>query len=342
MLSAPTCLPDLNPEIDRWRREGQDPLRLAGLVGDRIGRVGRHRLDRGLLTTLDVLHRRHRGRDGFLDAFLDAVLARRDDRFGGRPYLALPLVELVRADLGIDPELMSALLMADVVRRERRPEHASRLDARTRDTRIRHAARFVAAVDPALDLRWLPGPWFALTVLPASLEYDEYFFIRVLQAHEMVFATLRDELRGATQALRDGDLETGTAHIDRANAVFGRAAMLFGLVTTVRPESFRVFGRFSEPTIRPEAPSLDDITSAWRQLDAGGPPAARFVCAVEKLEIGLRWWRTTHRTLTAGLLETVPGSADAVSAPDLLGCLGQGLIGLGGAEVVPPRRPMAA
>lgn len=341
MLSAPTCLPDLNHEIDRWRREGQDPLRLARLVGDRIGRVGRHRLDHGLLTTLDVLHRRHRGRDGFLDAFLDAVLARRSDRFGGRPYLALPLVELVRADLGIDPELMSALLMADVVRRERRPEHASRLDARTRDTRIRHASRFVAAVDPALDLRWLPGPWFALTVLPASLEYDEYFFIRGLQAQEMVFATLRDELRGATQSLRDGDLETGTAHLDRANAVFGRVAMLFRLVTTVRPESFRVFGRCSEGAIRPEAPSLDDVTNAWRELDARGPAAARLRYTVEKLEIGLRWWRTTQHALTAGMLDALPGSGEAERSPERRG-LGNRPLGLGGAEVVPPRRPMAA
>lgn len=374
MISAPTRS-DLAGEIDRWRREGHDPLRLARLVGAQVERVGRHHLDHGLLTTLDALYRRHHGRNVALDAFLDAVLARRHDRFRNQTYLALPLLELVRADLGVDAELMSALLMADVVRHERRPEHASRLDARTRDTRIRHAGRFVATVDPALDLRWLPGPWFALTALPVSREDDEYPFIRALQAHEMVFLTLTDELRAATRALRERDLPTATAHVDRAGTVLERAAMLFGLVATMRPAAFHGFRRYTAgasafrseayerfelacgrptaqrvgseafenmPGMRDEGASQDCFSDAWRDLGVGGPAAGALLEAVGELESGHQRWRTTHHAPAASMLGGAHGSGHPEGVPYLRGCLDNRLFDLRGADAARPRSPLAA
>jgi tryptophan 2,3-dioxygenase len=357
-------------EIERWRHAEPEALRLARLVTDEMRRTGRHHLADGLLDALDALHRRHRGRDAFLDAFLDAVLARRRDRFRNQTYLALPLVELVRADLGVDAERMSALLMADVVRHERQP---TQLDARTRDTRVRHATRFVAAVHPVLDVDWLPGDradafveqWFGLTALPVSLEHDEYFFIRALQAHEMVFTTLTDELRAATQALRLRDLTTATARVRRAVDVVDRAAMLFRLVATMRPAAFHAFRQYTEgasaiqseaykrfelacgiptaqrllsesfanvPAVRAEAPSLDSFSRAWQDLGARGPAAAELAGAVEQLEAGHQRWKTTHCSLAEAMLGSAHGSGYTEGVPYLRRRLENGLFDLGAGQ----------
>jgi tryptophan 2,3-dioxygenase len=353
-------------EIERSRHAQPEALRLARLVTGEVRRTGRHHLADGLLAALDALHRRHRGLDAFLDAFLDAVLARRHDRFRNQTYLALPLVELVRADLGVDAERMSAVLMADVVRHERR---ATELDARTRDTRVRHAARFVAAVDPTQDVDLRPGGWFALTALPVSLEHDEHFFIRALQAHEMVFTSLTDELRAATQALRLGDLATATARVRRAVEVFGRAAMLFRLVATMRPAAFHAFRQYTEgasaiqseaykrfelacgtptaqrlvseafdnvPAVRREAQTSDNLSRAWQDLGPRGQGATELARVVEQLEVGHQRWKTTHHSLAATMLGSAHGSGYTEGVPYLRRGLENRLFDLD--AVMPERR----
>lgn len=316
-------------EVDRFRRAGAyaDGLALARAVGREVLRHGRHHLGPGLLTALDAIRRGHGGRDPFLDAYLDAVLARRRDRFRTQSYLALPLLELVRADLGVDHERLSALLIADVIRHELRPDHAGRVDHRTRDARVRLAARFVADVDPALDARWLPGPWFALTVLPVSAGHDEYFFVRSLQAHEAVFMTLAELLREATEALRAGEVVAATACLTRATAVLGRTALLFPLVATLRRSAFRSFRRHIEGTsgMRSEAyerfalacggpvadaygagsADVDTFTRAWN--DVGDPEALGLLHAVGRLEVAHQRWRTTRDALTTAMLGDGPG-----------------------------------
>lgn len=366
--------PALVTELARWRRGApdRDALRLAGLATCRIRRTGRHHLHPGLLDALDHVHARLDGTDPRLAAFLDAVLARRHDRFRNQTYLALPLVELVRADLGVDHERMSALIIADVVRHELRPENAARLDPRTRATRIRHATRFVAAVDPALDVAQEPGGWFALTALPVSLEHDEYFFLRALQAHEMVFTTLTEHLRAATRALRSGDTRAATAHVTRAGELLGRAAILFRLVATMQPTAFHAFRQYTEgasaiqseaykrfelacgtptlarlrseafdnvPAVRAEAPRLDGFTQAWRETRPGSAGLRR---AVEQLEAGHQRWKTTHHSLAASMLGDAHGSGYTEGVPYLRGCLENRLFDLGSAEPVAPRCPMAA
>lgn len=380
MTTARTDLSDdtrLLHEFAQWRDRtpGADALRLARLVAGQVRRSGRHRLGDGLLATLDALHRRHHGRDAFLDAYLGAVLARRHNRFRNQTYLALPLVELAQADLGVGTELMSALLIADVVRHERRAENAAGLNPRTRDARIRHAMRFVAAVDPALDVRWQPGEWFALTALPVSREHDEYFFIRAQQAHEMVFSTLTAEVHEATAALRAEDIATATAHVTRAKQVFGRAEMLLRLVATVRPASFESFRRYtkganafqSEAYTRfavacgtpgaeqlvsetfdnvaaagAEAPRLDNFTCAWHDLVHRGPELADLTRAIDALESAHQQWRTTHRYLAASLLGSAHGPDNAEGMRYLLGCLDDRLFDLGSAAITSPRHPVAA
>lgn len=333
---APAIDQEIAREIDRLRRSGPyaDGLPLARLVTAQVLRSGRHHLGTDLLTQLDAL-RRGRG-ERVLDAYLDAVLARRRDRFRGPAYLALPLLELVRDDHGLDHERTAALLLADVVRHERRP--GARCDARTRELRIAHAARFVTAVDPALGLRWTPGPWFALSVLPVSAEHDEYTFVRTLQAQEMLFGALTVAVRDSTQALRDGDVAAATADLDRARGLLGRATVLLRLLATTRRSAFRAFRRHTEGVLWPEAhrrftlacsapiagdgadlpPRFDNFTSAWADLPLRGPATDALHRAVTRLEGAHQRWRTMHDGLTAAMLgpdRPVPPYGRLIDAP---------------------------
>ncbi|MBC3192193.1 hypothetical protein H7X46_14095 [Pseudonocardia sp. C8] len=340
----------LDAELDRQYRgdRAADPRTLATLVAGRVRRTGRHHLGSPLLDALGDLQDRLGDGDVHLDAFLTAVLGRHRNRFCNQTYLALPLVELVRVDLGVDPQTMSALLVADVVRHER--EVTGALDARTRAVRIRHALRFVAAAAPGVDVAHEPGGWFALTALPVSTEHDEYFFIRVLQAHEMVFTTMTDLLRAATAALRADDVPAATAHLARAAVVLDQAALLFRLVATVRPAAFHSFRRYTEgasaiqsesykrfeiacgtpspprlageafahvPVVRAEVPHLDDFSAAWREVGADGADGAALATAVTALERGHRRWKGTHHSLAASMLGDAPGSGYTEGVPYL-------------------------
>lgn len=324
-MSAAACtVPlthEIDLEIDRLRRCGPfaDGLALAGLLTAEVQRRGRHHLGRDLLTQLDALRRGHAARDPFLDAHLDAVLARRRERFRGPAYLALPLLELIREDHGLDHERMAALLAADVVRRERRT--TPHCDARTRELRVAQAARFVAAVDPALGVAWRPGPWFALSALPVSPEHDEYTFLRGLQAQEMLFAALTAAVRESTQALREGDVAAATAGLDHARAVLGRATLLLRLVATTRRSAFRTFRRHTANALWPEThrrfalacdapsagrtdlpPRLDSFTAARADLPSRGPGTVELDRAVVRLEGAHQRWYTLHDRLAAAMI----------------------------------------
>lgn len=355
----------LRREIDRWRTDGADPpldgLELARLVTREVRRCGRHFLDPALLAALADVARRHRGRDRFLDAFLDAVLARHHDRFRNDTYLALPLLELIVADpaTGLDPDGLATLLMADVVAHEDAP--GSGLDTRTAATRVRHAARFVAATGPSRSAE-VPATrataWLPLTVLPVSLEHDEYFFVRALQVHEQTFLRLTTELRAATGQLRRGWVPEATASLRRANHVIERAALLFRVVATLRPASFHSFRQYTDgasaiqseaykrfelacgspdpqrlgsdaftnvPAVRAEAPGRDDLARAHRDLcrDGRPDPQARHALGVEvdRLEAAHQRWKTTHHSLAMRMLGDAPGSGYTAGVPYLHRCL---------------------
>jgi hypothetical protein len=82
--------PRLASEIEWWRTAPGDGLRLAGLVTERVRATGRHHRGDPLLAALEDVERRHRGHDAFLDAFLDCILARRQDRFRNQTYPGPP------------------------------------------------------------------------------------------------------------------------------------------------------------------------------------------------------------------------------------------------------------
>jgi tryptophan 2,3-dioxygenase len=210
-----------------------------------------------------------RGRpDRFLVAFLDCLLDKHDGRFHNRTYLALPLLDQMLADPanGIDATTMAQHLVADIVRHELAAasdatpddnENTDRPSPRTLRTRVRHALRFVTDADLPADITravdLLPAPpagtageWFDLTVQPVSVLHDEYFFIRVLQAHEMVFTVLSEDVLAAAAALRAGSVADALTHLDHATALFGRAVLLFRIVATMRTATFTEFREYTQ------------------------------------------------------------------------------------------------
>ena len=371
--------------IDRWSvSDAPDGLTLAQLISEHIRMVGKHFLSVPILMRLSEIRRHHGAGDAFLDAFLYSVLDKFENRYYNRTYLALPLLEEICDDVlsDLDPERMSALLMADVVRFETDAaadeSKADRPDPATSRKRITHALRFLASFRDAdsneagrdLDvvemLETLPalpatqaGDWFDKTVSPVYVAHDEYFFMRALQAHEMVFTTLAMDIRAATTSLRDGRFDDAVASIEHANKVYPRAAMLFRLVATMRPEHFHAFREFTQgaSAIQSEqykrfeiacgAPSAERLQSdAFTNVPAVQADAIaghdslsqayldarrddKFTvdqwnvldAALNKLEGGHQRWKATHHSLAARMLGEAHGSGYTAGVPYLRKCL---------------------
>jgi hypothetical protein len=296
----------LAAELHRWRGDQPgDGFLLAWLVTARVRAVGRENLDPGLLTALAGIDERHRGADRYLDAFLDAVLAGHRDRRDGPTYLALPLLELIAGDVRshLDPDRLSALLIADVITRENRDD--SPLKPTIRERRTRHAARFVAEAEPGLGFG-VPAPpgtaageWLSLTVLPVSTAHDEHMFIRALQAYELVFGTLTHTLRAAARLAREGDTSAAVSAVEHADRVFRRASVLPRLLATTRPADVREFGR-NRWTTGAELPgAYRDFERAFAEVPAD---LAGLRTALRSLETSHRRWNTVRQGFARRLL----------------------------------------
>ncbi|MFG2230654.1 tryptophan 2,3-dioxygenase family protein [Streptomyces sp. NPDC048723] len=252
--------------------------------------------------------------------------------------------------------------------------------------RLRHAMRFVAhdlGVPDADDLtsraahvpwsRWadvaelLPRPaatgaghWFDVTVQPVYVLHDEYFFIRALQAHEMIFTAIAADVRAAIGALRAGRLDAAADHVDRAAGLFDRASALFRMVATMRPGHFSAFRRFTQgasaiqseqykrfeilcglptaprleseafanvPSVRAEAEgdAHDTVVRAYldlrRSVRCGEAEWNHFRSALGGLEERHQRWKSTHRSLAARMLGGAHGSGYTAGVPYLAECL---------------------
>lgn len=356
-----------------------DATAIAAAVAAQVRRTGTHALPGALLVRLGELRRRHGPGHPFLDAYLGCVLARHEGRFYNRTYLALPLLERVQAAARLGADRLAALLMADVVRFELRAAGPDLPDPATRRKRIRHALRFVAAshdsaatIDDELDTVPLPelpatelATWFALSVQPVSTRHDEYFFVRALQAHEMLFTALADEIVAATAALRAGRADEAIARVEHADVVFGRAAMLFRLVATLRADAFLDFREHTEgasaiqseqykrfeaacgrpgrrrlesaafgnvPRIRSAVEAGHDTLSDARLDPAvdtvlGAGERAALDRALGRLEDSHQRWKAAHHGLAVRMLGDAPGSGYTAGVPYLHACLSNRLFG---------------
>lgn len=349
-----------------------DALGLARAVTRQVRESGKHVLSGSSRAAMVRL--RDRGEaDRFADAFLECLLDKHDGRFHNRTYLALALLEQVLGDprAGLDIERLSALLMADVVRFEtaaaERPfrDGDDRPDDRTRGTRLAHARRFVAAcgVPEGTALPVPPegvlGEWFAMTVQPVSVVHDEYFFVRALQCHELVFTGLTDYVRGATAALRADDVRSAREQLESAATAFEKAALLFRLVATMRASAFHTFREFTQgasaiqseaykrfevacgrpspqrlrsdafgnvPAVHAEVVSgADDLSAAYRDARPddrrAGDEWDELDAALGELERRHQRWKTTHHRLAARMLGEATGSGYTAGVPYLRQCV---------------------
>ncbi|WP_284574190.1 tryptophan 2,3-dioxygenase family protein [Streptomyces sp. 2P-4] len=364
-----------------------DGIHLAQRVTQEVRRTGKHFLPQPLLERLSAF-RACPSTSGspFVRAFLDCVLDKHDGVYWNRTYLALPVLELVLEGAGgaPDPEGLATLLIADAARFEITAAVAGgdRSDGDPPDPavlrkRLRHALRFAAPdlADAAGSSRaqWrgiadaLPRPpateagrWFDVTVQPVYVLHDEYFFIRVLQTHEMLFTAIAREVGSAVGALRDGRPAGAAEHVDRAACLFSRASALFRLVATMRPGHFSSFRRFTQgasaiqseqykrfevlcgtppaarlasaafadlPAVRAEAEDAgrDTLTRAYLDLRRGSGIDSRewglLHGAVGRLEDRHQRWKTAHRSIAARMLGGASGSGHTDGVPYLDGCL---------------------
>ncbi|MFJ7589264.1 tryptophan 2,3-dioxygenase family protein [Streptomyces sp. NPDC097617] len=409
-------------EVDRWAASGcmdgaLDGIHLARTVTEEVRRTGKHFLPQPLLQRLGDIHNRHAvDRRPYLEAFLDCMLDKHEDRYWNRTYLSLPLLELLLDGAGDaqeapDPNRMATLLIADVIRFEVRAEALSRESAEAGESgnsgesgasgesvdtdppdpvtlrkRLRHALRFVAhdlggpdtddLLSGAAHVSWsrwvdmagrLPRPtatesahWFDMTVQPVYVLHDEYFFIRALQAHEMIFTAIAADVRAAIGALREGRLGAAADQVDRAAGLFDRASALFRMVATMRPGHFSAFRQFTQgasaiqseqykrfeilcglptaPRLRSEAfthvPSVraeaegeghDTVVRAYLDLRRSArfdeAEWNRFRTALGGLEERHQRWKSTHRSLAARMLGDAHGSGYTAGVPYLAECL---------------------
>jgi tryptophan 2,3-dioxygenase len=374
----------LAAELQRWLSADPaadlDGPALARLVTREVRWVGTHFLEPALLADLAAVRDRYAGRDPMLDAFLTCVLAKHDGRYWNRTYLCLPVLErLVEGpDAPLHPIQLAALLAADVVRHELCASHRGkavspldRPDGRTLHTRVRQAARFksaslgaelatelLAAVahDPEAGLPEIlaalpiaPAAWAAdwleVTVQPVSTVHDEYFFIRALQCHELVYGVAARCIAGAAAALADGRPDEAAGMVDQATVMVERGQSLFRMVATMRYEAFHTFREFTQgasaiqseqykrfearcwtPTAdRLASPAFDQVPGVRAELNRGSlmaawldadrrwpddPALARVAASMAALEAAHRRWKGTHLTLATRMLGDARGSGN--------------------------------
>lgn len=374
----------LSNELDHWLdpsvpSDELDGLVLARLVTHEVRWVGKHFLRADRLERLAAIRDRYGGSDVHLDAFLACILDKHDGHFWNRTYLSLPVLETFMADNDLLPSGVAALLAADIIRYElcaahRRTEVSAlgRPDPRTLRTRLRHSLRFMAshlgsadeadgllsaiARDPEADLPALllqlptgpvpiSGAWLEVSVQPVSTVHDEYFFMRVLQAHEMSFAGMNWRMRDAVAAIREDELAPAITLLEQVVAFMDRNASLFRIVATMRPEAFHTFREFTDgasaiqseqykrfeglcglpPPPRLGSPAFESVPAVQAEVSAGQDtltdayldavgsgrhPAelATIATLLRTLEASHRRWKATHVTLASRMLGDARGS----------------------------------
>lgn len=384
----------LSSELDHWLDpsvpyDELDGLVLARLVTHEVRWVGKHFLARDRLERLAVVRDRYAGRDPYLDAFLDCILDKHEGRYWNRTYLSLPVLEVLLAEGGLPPTILAALLAADIARYELCAAHrctevspVGRPDPRTLRTRLRHAHRFMTshlggesshellaaiAHEPESDLPHLllqlpaqpnarATEWLELALQPVSTVHDEYFFMRVLQAHEMAFTGMVQRMRAALVAVRAARLDDAAVVLEDVVAIMDRNATLFRMVATMRYEAFHTFREFTDgasaiqseqykrfealcglpPPDRLGSPAYesvpvvdaevrggqDTMTDAYRDACSVGSDREKVAAIgvlLRRLEESHHRWKSTHVTLATRMLGDARGSGHTTGVGYLQG-----------------------
>jgi len=347
-------------ELAAWLSGGGDAARFPyDAVVAAYQRTGKHFVAPDLLGLLDKARAAATG-DPLLRDFLDVALDKHDGRYDYRSYLALPLLRPPATGRRRHHDRLLVRLVADAMAFERaappdllplqRPEPAVvgkrlRLGARAAAPALARLGRpdDVPTPDERRALR--------LSMLPVYVVHDEYLFIRVLQAYEVTFTALADELRSAIGALDAGNGPTAAAHLAHARDVLAGAAPLFSLMATVQRESFRTFRAYTEGASAIQSRSYKLVEALCRTPDGsrlssvafGSVPEVRdrVLAGERSVEAAFRasrlpeadrrlvgermaefaaavlQWRHTHHRIAVRMLGTRPGTGYTEGTPYL-------------------------
>jgi len=353
---------------------------LTDVLVNHVRRIGKHHLSVDVLNAI-VAVRDSASMDAITAAFLNCLLDKRENRYDYGTYICLPLLELATSDFGgLDNRTMTRLLIADAIRFEvdtllgvRDVLANQRPGPATISRRVRHGHRFVVS-DPALSRRTVdllndgpeavvqqlpPSPTgdvariLRLSVLPVDVLHDEFLFLRILQAYEMVFVSLCHDVQAATGAVRAGAINHSVELVDRAAAALGDSLPMFRMLATMDVAVFRQFRQFTEgasaiqsdrykqfevacstPTPERLASAAfahtafarekalhggDTLADAYLDVTHHGTPseAAVLAAALGRLEAAHQRWKTTHYSLAARMLGDAPGSGYTAGVPYL-------------------------
>jgi tryptophan 2,3-dioxygenase len=104
------------------------------------------------------------------------------------------------------------------------------------------------------------------SILPVYLVHDEYMFIRVLQSFESVFSWMILELTAAIKAF-SSDSARVIEHMGNCEKMLSEAVLFFQLLTTMRPEAFKVFREYTDGASAIQSRSYKKVESLCRLPD---------------------------------------------------------------------------
>ncbi|MFI5933709.1 tryptophan 2,3-dioxygenase family protein [Actinoplanes sp. NPDC051494] len=237
-------------------------------VLDAYREVGKHWVPRSLL---EALAGARPGARGQVRLLLDVLLDKFDGRYDYRSYLALPLLE--PDDAGH--------LIADLVRHELHdPPGSLPPGAEAVAKRVRHARRVIERHDlPAMT----EARRFRLraSMLPVDTVHDEYLFIRVLQAFELTFARITDELRATIRGRREGG--DAAVHLRHATALLREMSPLWSVLATMQVKAFQHFRQYTEGASAIQSRHYKLMESLARRPDPGRLDSAAYLSVPDVL-----------------------------------------------------------
>ena len=330
-----------------------------------------------------------RSSNALIDSYLECVLDKHDDRYRYETYLALPVLKplISSHQLRLPAPRLAVFLVADAMRFELCALHgwhrllpASRPSLDAVRKRLRKGIRFAVPESQGLDYllelakrpeepdkaRLLLGTLpvaadqdaalrIAVSVLPVDVLHDEYLFIRILQACEVMFVALADHLRAAIAGIRGESAELARAAVIAASQCVVQVGRLFSILATMSADSFRHFRQFTEgasaiqsehykrfellcgvpsdqrlesaafanvPPVQSEARG-DPQTLTRAYLDArgqgwfGDAERESIDGALDELEEAHQRWKTTHFRIAGKMLADAPGSGYTAGVPYL-------------------------
>ena len=160
------------------------------------------------------------------------------------------------------PEEQAALSMLERVPGDKVTEHD--VETRLALVEMLHQAACCGGGTVPIDLL------LRLSMMPVYVNHEEYNFIRVLQAFEVVFNIIISGLQVCINAVYDQRLRDASRVMARLCEIFSVDLSLFRILVTMQPEDFRIFRTYTEGASAIQSPQYKMI-----EVLMGTPSRAR-------------------------------------------------------------------